>query len=163
MIIGRRVELRLINENEKNLPILYIWRNDLSFLEFCSVRRNIVDYETFVSELRGDFKKDRHFQRMILLKSNKKQIGTIFSYNLNLVDWNVYVTTYLDLCIVFLFNLLPLFKIYMDVYEYNQNSLVLLQRAGIHEEGRFKKHHFWKGKRYNLIRFAIYRKDLNNC
>ncbi len=172
MLLGKRLVLYPIGE--KDLSILYRWRNDVSFLHFCTVRRTIVDYEAFVHEIRQDFQIDRHLQMMVTLRSNNVPIGTIFSYNFNSIDGNLFITTYIDtpyrnkgygieaviLFTHFLFNLYPLFKIYMDVYEYNIASIVPLQKAGLCEEGRFKKHRFWKGKRYDLIRFSIYRSDM---
>jgi len=60
MLLGKRLVLYPIGE--KDLSILYRWRNDVSFLHFCTVRRTIVDYEAFVHEIRQDFQIDRHLQ-----------------------------------------------------------------------------------------------------
>lgn len=167
----RRLRLRTIEE--KHIRLLHKWRNDQRFLSLCSVRRNIIDFENFVSELRRDFERDRHIQLVIELKKKPDIVGTIYSYNLNLVDGHAFLTIYLEekyerkgygpeavaIFLDYLFNTLPLNKVYFEVYDYNKLSLSTLRTAGFVEEGRFKEHRFVGGKRYDLLRFAVYRKD----
>jgi RimJ/RimL family protein N-acetyltransferase len=159
---------------EKDLPLLHKWRNSVDFIKFCSVRRNPVGYEDFIAELKRDFEKDRHLQFIIEAKNKNVPIGTIYTYNLNLIDGYVFITVYLDgsyrrrgygveavaLLLRYLFESLPLHKIYMEVYAYNNLSMSILKRVNFVEEGRFKEHRFFEGGRHDLIRFAVYRNFL---
>lgn len=168
----RRLRLRPIEDGD--MKLLHRWRNDPRFLALCSVRRTVVGFEDFTAELRRDFERDRHLQLMIELKSKSTIIGTVYSYNLNLIDGNIFLTIYLEeeyerkgygaetvaIFLDYLFATFPLHKIYFEVYDYNRLSLSTLQTAGFVEEGRFKEHRFVGGKRYDLIRFAFFREGL---
>lgn len=171
-LTARRVILRPIEQ--KDLSLLHKWRNDPMFISLCSARRSIISYEEFVSEIRHDFERDRHIQCLIELNGKGIPIGTIYSYGLNLVDGYVFITIYLPkeyqnkgygteavaLFLKFLFDSLPLNKCYTEIYGYNKLSLSPLRNFGFREEGRFKEHRFFSGARHDLIRFAIYRADL---
>ncbi|MBI4993546.1 GNAT family N-acetyltransferase [Candidatus Wolfebacteria bacterium] len=159
---------------EKDLSILHQWRNDGDFIQYCSVRRYPVEYEEFINELQKDFKNDRHRQFIIELQKERKVIGTTYSYNFNSIDGYAFITIYLEeryryrgygaeavaLFLRFLFESYPLYKIYMEVYDYNQHALSILQNASFEEEGRFKEHRFFREERYDLIRFAFFQKSL---
>ena len=159
---------------KKDLEVLHGWRNEDEFLRLCSNRRKPVGFEEFVDELNRDFDNDRHMQCVLLLKSSEEPVGTIYSYNLNLVDGYVFLTVYVsEECVgkgygveavailaSHYFEAYPIHKLYMDVYGYNKHSLSTIERAGFGEEGRFKEHRFIGGQRYDLVRFAFYRNDL---
>ena len=169
-IKGRYLLLREITPDD--LPILFKWRNDPRFMQHCSTRRNEVIFEKYEEELLGDLKRDRHIQCLIL--KNDLVIGTIYDYGLNLTDGYVFVTIFLEkefegrsygpeafaLFTLFLFENFPLYKIYMDVYSYNQQSLDTIKTAGFIEEGRFQGHRLYNGRRYDLVRFAFFRTRL---
>lgn len=168
----RRIILHPIEQ--KDLPLLHQWRNDPMFISLCSVRRTIISYEEFVDELKHDFSRDRHIQYIIELNGKEIPIGTIFSYSLNLIDGYVFITIYISeeyqnkgygveavaLFLKYLFGFFPLNKTYMETYGYNQQSISPLRNFGFQEEGRFKEHRFFSGARHDLIRFAVYRADL---
>ena len=151
--------------------MLFQWRNNQRFINYCSTRRNEVTLSEFSKELDGDLKRDRHLQCLILLRD--KPIGTIFAYGLNRTDGYVYVTTYIDdtqeksgygaeafaLFILHLFKSLELYKIYADVYSHNTHSLKCLKNAGFVEEGRFMGHRLYQNKRYDLVRLSFFRYD----
>jgi RimJ/RimL family protein N-acetyltransferase len=166
-----RVALRPASKD--HFDYLYRWRNDPQYLESCSVRRYPVSREEFDEEMRGDFQRDRHLQFIIYNKAGDHPMGTIFSYNFNLVDGHVFLTTYLEeefqnmgfgvdafltLC-KFLFDSYPIRKIYVEVYEYNSNSLGSLSKF-FSEEGRFKKHRYLKGEYWDLLRLTFWRDQL---
>lgn len=167
----RRLLLRLIDDPD--LPTLYGWRNEEDFLRNCSYRRTPVSFEDFKKELVGDFQRDRHIQLVIMEKVTSAAIGTIYSYNFKRVDGYLFVTTFITKAyqrkgygaeafaafVNHLLSSLPLFKIYLEVYEYNLESLLIMKGAGFVEEGRFRRHRLIDGKRYDVIRFAIYRED----
>lgn len=144
----RRINLRPIEETD--LMILHRWRNEPRFLNFCSVRKNLVTFEEFVNEFRYDIEHDRHLQLIIERLSDPIQIvGTLYSYSFNLIDGHCFITIYLDqkydrrgygveataLFLYHLFESYPLNKIYMEVYDYNRSSWSNLEGAGFVLEG----------------------------
>jgi diamine N-acetyltransferase len=155
---------------ERYLSVLYNWRNEQQFLKLCSIRRNFVGFEEFREELFTDFKKDRHQQFILELLGINKQIGTIWSYGPNLIDGYVFISIYIDLkyqgkgygvialalFVKYLFDFFPIFKIYVDTYDYNTEINKIIQKVGGLKEGEFIKHRIFKGKRYNLLRYAFY-------
>ena len=162
---------RLRPLEESDLQTLYAWRNQSDFLSLFSPRRTIVSYEKFVAEHKRDMERERHLQFIAEIVGKNKVLGTIYSYNLNLVDGNVFIGGYMPkdtrglgygavscaLLISYLFEFFPLHKIYFEVLGYNKFSLPMLRNFGFVEEGRFKEHRFYNGGRHDLIRMAAYR------
>ncbi len=173
-IENRVVSLREIEASD--LPQLHAWRNDSCWLLRCSHRRTAVSFEEFVAELENDFNFDRHLQMVIELISSKESIGTIWSYGYRPDDSIASVSIFLAekfrlrgfgiyamfLFLQHLFDKYELFKVYTDVYSYNRESLSLLDRFGFVREGTFADHRLADGKRYDLIRFALFRSQLAN-
>lgn len=168
-----QVSLRPIQETD--LQLLLQFRNDFKFRALCSQRREVIDFEAFRSELCSDFRRDRHQQYIIEI--NRGEVipaGTIYSYGLNREDGHCFITVFvveafmrrgygLDaaaLLAVFLFESLNLHKIYLEVYDYNQLSTSTAMNFGCVEEGRFKEHRFFDGRRWDLVRFAFYKRDV---
>jgi len=131
--------------------------------------------EEFDRELRYDFSRDRHEQFLIIKQSTSLPIGTIFSYNFNPTDGYTFITIYLDeklekkgygalafsLFCQYLFEIYSLHKIYIEIYSYNEYSLSTSLTGGLVEEGRFKEHRLIDGRRWDLIRFALYSNRLD--
>lgn len=168
-----RIKFRPLEESD--YPTLYKWRNELDFLSLFSPRRNIVNYEKFVSEQKLDTERTRHLQFIGESISKNIPLGTIYSYNLNMMDGNVFIGGYADkdfrgvgygaiscaLFVTYLFRFFNLHKIYFDVLGYNEPSISMLQNFNFVEEGRFKGHRFYNGEYHDLIRFAVYRDGLS--
>ncbi|MDP3729853.1 MAG: GNAT family protein [bacterium] len=168
----RRIRLRPIEE--KDFPILHMWRNEVEYIKMCSNRRNPVNFEKFVAELKHDSQKNRHLQLLIEIQEKNISIGTIFSFDLNFTDGYVFIAIYLTseyqkrgygaeagiLFLCYLFDHFPLHKIYFETFGYNRHSLSTLKTAKFIEEGRFKEHRFFEGERHDVIRFAAYRSCL---
>lgn len=165
-----RIALRAIEEGD--YPILLRWRNQERFLHLFSGRRNIVNSLTFLAEMKKAFEGGgRHLQFLIVRKKDQSPIGTIYSFNLDLTDGNLFVNVFIDerfercgygaeavaLITCYLFDHLPLHKIYFEVFAYNALSHSTMQNAGFIEEGRFKEHRFYGGQRHDVIRLAVYR------
>lgn len=163
--------------NESHLQTLFDWRNSSDFLQYCTNRRKILTLEEFKKELQKDFSFDRHRQYIISKKSDCEMIGTIYSYSFKPVDGNIFISTYLKtnsrsaiygfesttvFCLWLFSEYESLHKIYMDVYEYNSISLSSLKKAGFVEEGRFKEHRLYDGKRWDMFRLAFYRSQLGS-
>lgn len=173
LILGKTVVLRQIQRGD--LTTLWEWRNDQRFTNFCSVRRSCVSLEEFNEEMCDDFSHDRHEQYLIYKNTDdNKPIGTTYSYNYNQTDGHVFITTYLEkghdgrgygvaaaaLFSQYLFEFYALYKIYSDVYKYNERSLKPLLKFGATEEGCFKNHRLHRGRRWDLIRLAVYSTQL---
>ncbi len=160
--------------SEKDLPVLFSWRNSATFRKFCSKRRIEISYENFVTELRNDLRSDRLEQAVI---RNRKGIlvGTIFSYEYCADDGYLFVSIYLDeaerdfgygvaAMVVFcseMFRRYQLFKLYVDVYSHNVSVVAQLEPAGFVQEGRFLRHRREGENRCDMLRFALYRTALS--
>lgn len=167
---GRWVWLREIKKED--IPVLCAWRNDARFMSYCSTRRNNVSLREFEKEIEFDFGRDRHLQCMIFQR--ERPVGTVYSYNLNHTDGYIFVTLYIvDDCVKrgygveafalflhHLFQTIKLYKVYAEVYAYNQHSLDCLKKAGFIEEGRFRGHRFYQNQRHDLIRLSFFERDL---
>lgn len=104
-----------------------------------------------------------------------KVMGMIYSYNFNLTDGHVFMGGYIPeefrkkgygaiacaMLVAYLFEFFPLHKIYFEALEYNKLSQSMLQNFNFVEEGKFKEHRFYNGKRHDLLRFAAYRTCLS--
>jgi RimJ/RimL family protein N-acetyltransferase len=160
--------------DEDDLPVLHHWRNSNVFCDFCSTRRNLVDFEEFKDELSRDLSRDRHIQLIVMRKRDLKPVGTIWAYNLNLTDGHTFITVFIDpeyqrigygmesftAMLFYLFDTFPcLNKVYTEAYSYNEHSLSIMKGAGFSEEGIFLEHRLLNGIRYDLHRFAFYRKQ----
>jgi RimJ/RimL family protein N-acetyltransferase len=167
LIEGKRTVLRQIDESD--LLTLHEWRNSPSYMGLCSTRRNTVSLCEFRREIAKDFSRDRYLQCIISRKN--EAIGTIYAYGLNRSDGHVFVTTYVKpgyeksgsgaeafiLFVYHLFESLSLYKVYSEVYSYNQHSLSCLKNGGFIEEGRFVGHRLHAGQRFDLVRLSLFR------
>ena len=166
--------LNLQGITEQDLLTLHMWRNSKAFCNFCSTRRNYIDLESFRDELLNDFKRDKQKQLIAFRKRDNKPIGTIWTYNLNLTDGHIFITTFVDpaynkigygvemfTSVVYsLFHEFPtLNKIYTEAYSYNIHSLSIMKKFGFLEEGVFLEHRLIDGIRYDLYRLAFYKKQ----
>lgn len=166
-------KIQLIGLENCHLRLLYEWRNCNDFVNNCT-HRPIVSFENFVTELNNDFESDRHLQYIIQL-ADGTPIGTVYSYSYNKNDNYLFITTFLSekyqsrgygvgafyLFSKSLFDELGLYKIYCDIYEYNKNSLSLFQKLNISLEGRFLNQKRVNENRFDVLRYAIYGKDLD--
>lgn len=166
---GWSIVLREVTEGD--LAVLHKWRNDPRFQKFCSGRTNTVTLEEFRREIIQDFKSGRSIQFLILRED--KPIGTIFDYGLSNRDGYTFFTTFLipeveskgygaeavHLFLHYIFVNYNLYKVYAEVYEYNTKPLGMLKKGGFVEEGRFRGHRLYEGKRYSLLRLAYFREQ----
>ncbi|MFN8428981.1 MAG: GNAT family protein [Spirosomataceae bacterium] len=157
---------------KKDAPVLFNWRNRASFLANCTHRPTIRTLSDFTKELHTDFQRDRLNQGLICLSGTP--IGTIYSYGYHENDAYCYLTIFIDehwqksglglkaflLFTEYHFNEYQLYKIYADIYEDNIGSRGLFERLDIPLEGCFKQQHRVGNIRRDVLRFAIYEKDL---
>lgn len=170
--LSKGLNLRPIREDD--LSELFKWRNTSTFLNLCTHRKMCKDLAEFKSELESDFLKDRHLQFMISVGDQK--IGTIYSYGYHKLDAYCFFTVFisethfnigygLKACVLFLHFLFKkgnLFKVYIDVYEYNHAVINLLKKLSLQLEGILKMQHIHNKKRYDVSRYAIYVEDLSS-
>lgn len=118
------------------------------------------DFERiFIDELRSFY----HLFKVV--KNEKKEIiGFVYSYNYRETDGHCSIVTYVDeryqatgagieasmMFIKMLFKQYPLRKIYTQVYEYNEQSLICNQKAGFQEEGCYKEYRFHNGEYWDM-------------
>ena len=86
----------ILKEVEKSdIDVLWKWRNEKSFQENCTMRKNETALEEFERELFHDFEIDRHIQCIAFRKQDMLPVGTIYSYTYNKRDGHCFVTTYI--------------------------------------------------------------------
>lgn len=160
--------------NDDHLRLLFKWRNSDSFLNYLTARPKSKSLEDFKIEIKNDFSNDRHLQYIISFQ--EAYIGTIYSYSFNKLDKYCFISVFtvdkvynsglgIKAVVVFskfLFERFDLFKIYFDIYEFNFSLITALKKRGIGLEGHFLKQHLYKGKRYDVFRFAIYENQISS-
>jgi len=101
----------------------------------------------------------------------EQPVGLVFDYDRSLEDGFTKVTALLAgeraghgvgviasaLIVRWLFQTLPLHKVYMEVYGYNPSVVRMLRKAGLAEEGVLRRARFWDGDHWDLHIFAVYR------
>ncbi|MEM7183393.1 MAG: GNAT family protein [Spirochaetota bacterium] len=172
MIIEAR-NICLRTWEEKDLPGLFALYNDYSSLHLWSEDRNIENYKDFQERfLRRQ--KNRYGLFLVVEKKNTKQIiGFSYNYLDNLVD----KISYLCICInpqemrkgygleaafqmlQLLFQFYGYRKIYIEIFAYNHSMLKLMQQINLHEEGRLKEFHYWQGKYWDKLIFAMQQQE----
>jgi RimJ/RimL family protein N-acetyltransferase len=106
-----------------------------------------------------------------LVEAANRPIGLVFDYDRAMIDGFTKVTALLNeervgsgggavatgLLVDWLFQQLPLRKVYMEVYSYNQTVLSILRKAGLAEEGVLRGVRFWNEKYWDVHVLAIER------
>lgn len=136
-------------------------------------RRTIVPHETALQEIEHDLGHDKH---VWLMAENHqgKIVGMVYSYNAQFVDEHCFSSTYVDapfrgighgpeiqaMFLNYLFTYFNFRKVYYDVYSYNTMSNSTIRTFGLKEEGIFIQHRYFDGKWHNLMRYAVFREDI---
>jgi RimJ/RimL family protein N-acetyltransferase len=168
---GKGVRLRAIREED--LPFLWHWRNDVRDLMMWSGARSLTTEHDYAEEIRND--NTRGVQRLAVEEIRSGElVGHVFAYGYDPQNGHTFVGVFLcrekrrlgygvealALFLQYAFAYFPLVKVYMDVYEFNTQSLHLSRNVGLHQEGEYQKHISYGGRRWTLFRFAMYREDL---
>jgi RimJ/RimL family protein N-acetyltransferase len=104
-----------------------------------------------------------------IAESSGRPLGLVFDYDRALEDGCTKVTALLGedstghgrgvaatlLLVGWLFQSLPLRKVYMDVYGYNPTVLRILRKLGFDEEAVLKESRYWNGAYWNVHMFAL--------
>lgn len=169
MLECRSVRLRPIEE--KDIPQLLAWRNDVSQLHLWSTYKHISAYPDAMNELIADLHRNWHITMAIERIRDCLLVGFIYSYEAQFVDGHCFVTTFVDekyqrrgygaiahgLFLDYLFTFFGFNKIYTDICAFNEHSLKTAQDSGYTVEGRFPMHRFYNGAFHEMARFAFYR------
>ncbi|RYE50744.1 MAG: N-acetyltransferase [Sphingobacteriales bacterium] len=167
-------KLQLTAYNDSYTNHLFVWRNTSLFLSNLTARPAIDDLRQFKTEIQRDFSTDRHEQFVILV--DEYPVGTIYSYSLNKIDKYCFVSVFIIDTLIssgfgakatilfcrYLFDKYELYKIYFDIYDYNKLVVALLKKKNISLEGEFKRQHIHNGTRHDVLRFALYKKDIED-
>jgi RimJ/RimL family protein N-acetyltransferase len=108
-----------------------------------------------------------------LVEAAGRPIGLVFDYDRAVVDGFTKVTALLQedsvgsgrgviatsLFVDWLFQGLPLRKVYMESYGYNRSVVRILRKAGLAEEGVLRGARFWKGDYWDVHIFAVDREQ----
>ncbi len=106
-----------------------------------------------------------------LVEAAKRPIGLVFDYDRAVIDGFTKVTALLNeesvglgggviatgLLVDWLFQHLPLRKVYMEVYSYNRPVVRMLRKAGLVEEGVLRGARFWNEDYWDVHMFAVER------
>lgn len=167
----KRVALRPVQDGD--MPFLLTCRNDPIFLATCTTQRNIMNQEGFAREV-----KTYSIPMIITRRETSEPVGFIYARNVNKIDGLAFVNTYISehhrtrgygpvALLLFMRHCFQtmeqLHKIYLDAYEYARSVSPMttgIQRFGFVLEGRFKEHRVHDGKRWDMLRFAVYRESL---
>ena len=169
-LVGRKVNLRPLARTD--IPALLCWVNDPE------VRQFILATFPFMEEQEEDwFKKLASDEKNFVLGIETKDgvlIGDIGVHQINWKDrtcttgaligekeyWGKgYGTDAKMLLLDYIFNTLNLRKVCSGVIAYNKRSLHYSLHCGYKIEGRRRKHHFKKGRYWDLIELGLFKEE----
>lgn len=163
----REITLRQVVEDD--MPFLFRLFADPARSHLWMQDRRVYDergfHEAWISWTSGSI------GAKFIVESGGRPIGLVYEYDRALEDGHTKVTALLQeesvghgagviataLLWDWLFQSLPLRKVYMQAYGYNVRVLGILRKLGLAEEGVLKGDRFWDGAYWNLHIFALYR------
>jgi RimJ/RimL family protein N-acetyltransferase len=172
-LCGKFITLRPVYPDDYEL--LAEWASNLDQLGLWTSDRLILSHEEAVERTIYRLR-DVELVRFMIASNGKESdvCGTVYAYDHHPQDGYCFVTVLVTpenvgkgfgadaaiMTVDYLFsNFSWLHKIYSDVYAYNDHSLRMNRKAGLNEEGHFREHRFYAGKRWDLYRFALYRSE----
>lgn len=163
--------------HEKDFAELWRWSADPMYQATCTSDRAMSTEERFVRELRKDLDSGRRPAQLIA-EVGGKMVGTTWLSGLLVGDGHAFITTYMvpenrgqgigpaltAAMALYAFRLWPLYKLYLDVLEFNERSRKALEQGvlnlGLAQEARLRGHRFFDGKRWDVLRYALYRESI---
>ena len=169
-LVGRRVNLRPFSRAD--IPTLTRWINDPEVRQFVLATLPFIEQqeEEWFNKLGKDDKN-------IVLGIETKEGVLIGSMGIHRIEWRDricttgaligekeywgkgYGTDAKMLLLDYIFNTLNLRKVCSAVIAYNKRSLHYSLRCGYKIEGRRRKHHFKKGRYWDLIELGLFREE----
>lgn len=151
---------------------VYAYQNDPRYLEFNEwEHRTEQEVKTFVQRFIDQQQETPRlkFQLAIVLPDTQKLIGNVgirkrdvksyhaeMGYELDPRQWNNgYATEAARTMLKFAFEQLRLHRVEARVVANNQNSVHLLEKLGMRQEGKFREQEFFKGRYWDTLLYAI--------
>lgn len=151
---------------------VYAYQNDLRYLEFYEwEHRTEQDAKTFVQMLIDQQQESPRtkFQLAILLPETNKLIGNVgirkrsvktyqadMGYEIDPKVWgNGYATEAAEAILQFGFAELHLHRIWAEAIAANENSIHVMEKLGMRQEGRLREKEFFKGRFWDTVIYGI--------
>jgi len=154
-----------------DLPMLYSMFSDPERFHLWG-HRQVMDESQFLETWRM-WSKQRMEARFTIVKSGRP-IGLVFDYDRSMEDGHTRVATLLSehaagrgagviattLFSDWLFQTLPLRKLYFDVFGFNVSVVRMLQKLHVREEMCRSDHRYWNGRYWDCHGFSLFREEL---
>jgi RimJ/RimL family protein N-acetyltransferase len=165
----RGVGLRPIAETD--LPFLFRLLTDPARCHLWFHSRGIYDEQQFHDAWAGWT--SGSMAAKFVVERRGRAAGLLFDYDRNLADGHTKMTALLEeksigrgagviattLFMDWLFRVLPVRKIYHEVFSYNPAVVSVHRNLGLAEEGILRGHRFWDGSLWDLHVFAYHRAE----
>ncbi len=152
---------------------IFIWRSNITDLYLWEQHPEVLSDDEFYSDFKSFLSHVVHTIMMIETKSSRDLIGMVYAYRADYLNNHAFLCTYLDsayrgclygaeaaiLFIDYLFSYFSFRKLYAEIYEYNVDSMSNSLKAGFIEEGRLKKHRWYRNKYNDMYILALYQRD----
>ncbi len=115
---------------------------------------------------------DKNIQVLIIENSTQAVIGYIYCYNYKSYDGFIYVKiffndamnkeSYIEGCSLlfnYVFTMMPIRKIYYEIFEYEINNIKFIKNIGFKLEANLKEDKFFNGKYNDKYILSLYRED----
>lgn len=174
-LADERIRLRPLNPGDYRA--LFVWHSDMRNLHLWWADRRILDYETFLDDLRSRLHGRIHTLFVIEAPGARPDeaalMGMVYVYDMNAADGFAYLCIYLVPDFVgrgigpsagrlfghYLFATFGLRKLYCEIFDYNHSSLNIAQHAGFVEEGCLRSHRWFLDRYWDLHILAITREQ----
>lgn len=160
-----------------DMKYIYEWFSDTEFLKFYDYIPPVAQTKGEVDKAFSDYVKSEESEIFaIKLKENNQiigiagfediikenQVATLFIGIGNIdIRGNGYGKEALKLLIEYGFNKLNLYRIQLNVIEFNTAAVALYEKIGFIKEGIFREFVLRDGKRYDLLWYAILKSEWN--
>ncbi|MDL1896993.1 GNAT family N-acetyltransferase [Anaerolineae bacterium CFX7] len=151
---------------------MYAYQNDLRYLEFYEwEHRAEQDAKAFVQRFIAQQQEipRTKFQFAIALPADNKVIGNVglrkrgvktydadMGYEIDPKVWgNGYATEAAEALLQFGFTTLQLHRIWAEALAANENSIRVLEKLGMRQEGRLREKEFFKGRFWDTVIYGI--------
>lgn len=151
---------------------VYAYQNDPRYLEFYEwEHRTEQEVKNFVQRFLDQQQESPRlkYQLAIVLPDTQKLIGNVgirkrdvkayhaeLGYELDAREWNNgYATEAVRTMLKFAFEQLRLHRVEARVVANNHNSVHLLEKLGMRQEGRFREQEFFKGRYWDTLLYAM--------
>lgn len=165
--------INLIPLTKEYLDIVFRWRN------LIDVRKNMyTDHEITQEEHLAWFERMNQdsSKQYFIFELDNEPCGVIGFVDINIISksssWAFYsgdtavrgIGSLMEVAALdYAFNELKLEKLYCEVLEFNDSVIKFHKKHGFEQEGIFKKHHFSKGRYWDVHRLAIFKSDWGKC